>query len=199
VEYLEALKSLLLGVLSNAAYDKLKGKTDNHQVLSKDGEEESSPNDKDEIKSFPVKSLDAYYGESSNDWFLPLANYIHEPNVYIFIETEPSTFYNLGAVILEDNRTGDWYPFYKSVSFQGTGGGWQNTERLYNSIIKLQESGKKVAVSLRVANNLDTENLKTGVLYWNEFKQRTIPALICEDEFLNKLQKRFFQDLVKIK
>ncbi|WP_172380761.1 hypothetical protein [Vibrio sp. Vb339] len=200
MEYLEIVRSFLVGILSNATYDKMKVSSpiDGVESVEKvDSEHERA--DIEATKSFPIRSLYAYYGEHSNDWFLPLANLVQEPNVFIFLEAEASTHYNLGAVILEDNRTGDWYPFYKSVALQGSGGGWRNTERLYNSILKLQDNGKPVALSLRVARNSDTAKLEKGEIYWDEYKQRTIPALICQDEFLSKLQSRFFEDLVQLK
>lgn len=197
MEYLEAIKSLILGMVSNAAYDQLKGHKSDELNSSQQKLQEAEA-ETPHLVSFPVQSLYAYYGEHSNDWFLPLVNHIHEPNVYIFLETEASTFYNLGLVVLEDNRTNDWYPFYKSVALQGSGGGWKNTERLYKTIQDIQNSGKKISVSLRVANNSDTKLLEAGQLYWSEYKQKTIPALICKDETISKLQARFFKDIVQI-
>lgn len=204
MEYLELLKNFLVGVLSNVAYDQIRSdhtEKQPHQDIE-NNEIKNEQKDKIDIQtstSFPVKSLYAYYSDHPNDWFLPLIKIIHEPNVYIFLEVEPSTFYNLGAVILEDNRTKDWFPFYKEIALQGSGGGWDNTERLYNQIQQIEEKGKKVAISLRIANNQDTLSLQEGRISWADYKNKTVPALICRDEVLGKLQERFYHEVVKIK
>lgn len=191
----EAIISFLVNLGSSYTYDNLKGEPPKSEG-EKSEESVLTSEEVDPVVSFPVNSLYAYYGKHPNDKFIPLVNSMVEPNVYIFIETEPTTFYNLGAVIIEENRTGDWYAFYKEVAFQGSGGGWQNMQRLYATIKELDSLNKNLAMSLRVARNSDMEVLKEGRIYWSEFKDRTVPAMVCKDEFLNSLQQRFIDEVI---
>lgn len=191
----DAVISFLVNLASSYTYDELKGeapKREEKNIFEADKEEA----EKNPVVSFPVNSLYAYFGKHPNDKFIPLVKSMVEPNIYIFIETEPSTFYNLGAVIIEENRTNDWFGFYKGVAFQGSGGGWKNTQRLYATIKELGDLDKNIAMSLRVAKNQDMELLKQGRLYWSEFKNRTVPAMVCKDELLNSLQQRFMDEVV---
>ena len=187
----ELLLDFANSIFANLATDVLKNK-----IKTKKEIEEVSQNvpSSYEItpRTFPVNILETQFALSNNDLFVALFDQLQEPNIYIFIETEASTFYNLGVVVLEDNRTKDWYIFGRPVAFQGTGGGWGNTKSLYY-IIKRKDNA---VLSIRIAKNKDIEKLQKGLIGWAEFKEFTIPALACQDEFLKQFQKRFQEEII---
>ncbi|KIH77305.1 hypothetical protein SAMN05660860_02091 [Geoalkalibacter ferrihydriticus] len=121
---------------------------------------------------------------------------IESVNIFLFIEAQPSTFYNLVSIVIEDNRTGDWFPFGQKISFQGNHGGWAMTENFYNCLKKATEDHKDIKMSIRVAKNEDLKGLLEGVITWANFKDKSIPAFITEDMHYKQLRDRFINELV---
>lgn len=113
------------------------------------------------------------------------------PNVFLFIESERTTFYNLVTVVVEDSRTGDWYPFEQLVAFEGSGGGWKTTEQLLYDLKTARSDGADVSISVRVAYSSDLKGLIAGTTTWLSLKERSIPAFIAADTHYRSLQDRF--------
>lgn len=198
---IEATFNFLNSVLANFATDAIKKR------IEQDNEKETIVVDKDKQKdensdvqkTFPVNILHTDFSSSDNDLFVSLLEKTKEPNIYIFIETEASTFYNLGVVIVEDNRTKDWYLFGRPVAFQGTGGGWGNTKSFYRIVKEREDKDNSIVVSIRIATNENIDKLKNGYILWSEFKDYSIPAMTCKNEFLKQFQERFENEIVENK
>ena len=193
----DAIFNFAISLSANFAHKRMEQR--NQEEPGEEDENEASiEGEVEEVESEPgikIKSLYGYYDVHPNDLFLSTLETMFEPNIYIMLETTPSTAYNLCAVFLEDNRTKDWYPFSKPLSLQGDGGGWGNTRRLQRAVEKAWRSGKQVSLSLRIVRNSDRALLMAGVISWDVFKSRAVPAAICDDDFIVGLQKRFFDEL----
>jgi hypothetical protein len=154
--------------------------------------DESAPQKKLAIRPLVDRSSWAKFGEL----FRNLVSAIGKTNIFLFIESEPSTYYNLVTVIVEDTRTGDWYPFEQNVVFEGSGSGWHTAQQLGWEIQKAQEQGADVRVSIRVAYNNDLADLMSGVSTWSDVKNRSIPALISAESHYWVLQERFTKEVL---
>jgi hypothetical protein len=193
----EIILNIFSGISANFATDKIKDTI--KQGIDVKEEIESEKQEVKNIvkqKTFPVNMLYTSFSNSNDDLFVSLLDKIFEPNIYVFIETEASTFYNLGIVVIEDNRTKDWYLFGHSVAFQGTGGGWGNTKSFYNIIKQHDNKDTPISLSIRIATNENIDKLTDGNMLWSEFKDYSIPAMICKDEFLKQFQERFEKEIV---
>ena len=122
---------------------------------------------------------------------------IQQSNVYFLIEQEPSTFYNLATAVVEDARTGDWYPFARDLALQGEGGGWGNTQRFVRDVQGAVEAGADIRVSIRVASSADLHGLRDGRIAWPDMKGRSIPALLATDTRFDQLRQRLAGELAR--
>jgi len=196
--FIEATFNFLNSVLANFATDTIKkniNKDSKKEITLVENNHHKNENI-DTQKTFSVNILHTDFSNRDNDLFVSLLEKIKEPNVYIFIETEASTFYNLGVVIVEDNRTKDWYLFGRSVAFQGTGGGWGNTKSFYRIVKEREDKDNSIVVSIRIATNENIDKLKNGNILWSEFKDYSIPAMTCKHELLKQFQERFENEIV---
>jgi hypothetical protein len=134
----------------------------------------------------------ANFGEQ----FRNLVSVIGKANIFLFIESEPSTYYNLVTVIVEDIRTGDWYPFEQSVTFEGSGSGWHTAKQLGWEIQETKNKGADVRVSIRVAYNNDLADLMSGDSTWTDVKNRSVPALISAEPHFREIQDRFTTEVL---
>ena len=194
----DAIFNFLNSILANFATDAIKRSmnTKNSTDVLLDQKDTQEIKQKDDKKTFPINVLYTSFYDSNDDLFVSLLDKIKEPNVYVFIETEASTFYNLGVVIVEDNRTKDWYLFDRPIAFQGTGGGWGNTKSFYHIVKKREDKDNSIVISIRIATNDNIEKLKNGYILWSDFKNYSIPAVTCKNEFLKQFQDRFEKEIV---
>ena len=197
--FIEASFNFLNSILANFATDAIKNTVNQNNKENKNSSIQDDNTKKNLVtqKTFPVNILHTNFSNNKDDLFVSLLEKIKEPNIYIFIETEASTFYNLGVVVLEDNRTKDWYLFGRSVAFQGTGGGWGNTKSFYRIVQEREKKDSSVIVSIRIATNDNIDKLKNGYILWSEFKDYSIPAMTCKNEFLKQFQERFENEIIK--
>lgn len=141
--------------------------------------------------------------EPISDWFGAgqqgrlgsLLKALQQSNVYFLIERTPSTAWNLVTAVVEDARTGDWYPFARDLALQGSGGGFGNTERFAQDVQAARAAGADIRVSIRVAETADLHLLRNGEAAWPEVKERSIPALIAADPKFNELRERLIKIL----
>lgn len=200
---IDILLGYITGILANITTDKINKSTEkvnNGKVLTSQLENREIHLQENEIpKTFAINSLSTSFINSDTDMFVSLLKSIYNPNIYVFIEASPSTYYNLGIVVIEDNRTKDWYLFDRPVAFQGSGGGWSNTKSFYNIIKEQDDNTSRIALSIRISTNENITKLKNGYLLWSEFKDYSIPAMMTNDSFLKQFQNRFNEELVNKK
>lgn len=154
--------------------------------------DKSAPQKKLAIRPLVDRESWAKFGEL----FRNLVSVIGKTNIFLFIESEPSTYYNLVTVIVEDARTGDWYPFEQNVAFEGSGSGWHTAQQLGWEIQEVKKQGADVRVSIRVAYNNDLADLMSGDSTWTDVKNRSVPALISADPHYWALQERFTKEVL---
>lgn len=142
-----------------------------------------------------IRKIIGYYHE---DKLYNLLKHKKQTNIFIFIETKPSTSYNLGHVFVEDIRTGDWYPFSTEVAFQNEGGGWNNTRDLLFTYKKLLEEGIDSQVILKVAQSDDLKKVMDREITFSDLKARSIPANIIQNDLFNEFYYRFERELISI-
>ena len=154
---------------------------------------ETSSVDEDNHSSVLPKwrSLSFLKGHGQPNKVRALLSGISEANIYLFIESKASTFYNLVFCVIEDNRTNDWYPFSLPLAFQGGGGGWGNTKEYFYEIKEAKDAGHDHRVSLRVVSNENLDKFNEGELTWNEMKSLSVSALIAEGDIYQEIKDRY--------
>jgi len=132
--------------------------------------EKSKTNEKiSEIK--PAKKLFQVYDVYRD--LGKILKYIDNPCAHIIVENEPSSFYHLASLVIEDLNTGVWFVFNRGrMSFQGTGGGAQQTE-LAVSILK----NAKVPVAPWVTSKVILDDFEKGYILWQKVKCELIPLV----------------------
>ncbi|GFD87002.1 hypothetical protein KUL150_30610 [Alteromonas sp. KUL150] len=94
-----------------------------------------------------------------------------EPLVSILIEREPSTAYNLPCVVIESEKTREWFVMAKgNIALQGAGGGLSFAK---DFVSKLQEKGAHIGIW--VYDNELVDALDAGLVLWPEIKNQGIP------------------------
>ncbi len=108
-----------------------------------------------------------------------MLRYVQNPCAHIIVETTPSTFYHLAALVIEDKDTGIWFAFNRGrMSFQGTGGGAQQADRAV-SILK----NASIPVAPWAVSQEILDELEHGYRLWPSVKNHLIPLLSsCLDE-----------------
>lgn len=120
-----------------------------------------------------------------------VVNYVDRPTLHLLIEDEPSSHYNLAAIVLESQATGQWYLFSKGrVALQGSGGGKHNLDAVLDQL-KSRNSGIAAWV-------LDAELLNSfedGHTLWGSVRPHLIPLLsyLGKDHSWSDIQGRFEQ------
>ncbi len=128
------------------------------------------------LREQEVKVFEVY------DVFRDLENilrYVQNPCAHIIVETKPSTFYHLAALVIEDKDTGIWFVFNRGrMSFQGTGGGAQQADRAVSILKKANIPVAPWAVSQEVLDDLER-----GYKLWPSIKNHLVPLISsCLDE-----------------
>lgn len=119
---------------------------------------------------------------------------IEEPVGHLIIETSPTTFYHLTALVLESRKTGEWYVFRRGrMSFQSTGGGKHQIETLLDKFVN-----RKVALALWSVEKEILDQFESGKLLWHELKQKLIPlrSSVVDQRDWDYLKKRA-QEIIK--
>ena len=163
--------SVAAGWLANKLY----GTSNNKQTV----EIKKTPDEKiPESICLPkaVKKFEVY------DVFRDLEKMLHfvtDPCAHIIVETSPSTFYHLAALVIEDKNTGVWFVFTRGrMSFQGTGGGAQQADR---AITILKNANISIAPWACAQELLD--ELENGHRLWPSVKSELVPLISsCLDE-----------------
>lgn len=114
---------------------------------------------------------------------------VHQPAVHLLIETEPSTFYNLAALVLECQSTGQWYLFSRGrIALQGGGGGHKNMEDLVGRL-----RGRGTSIAAWVLDRGKMDEFELGLHMWSDIKKELIPlvAHFSEDDVWAGMKIRF--------
>ena len=102
-----------------------------------------------------------------------MLSYIENPCAHIIVETSPTTFYHLASLVIEDRNTGIWFVFNRGrMSFQGAGGGAQQTDRAV-SILK----DSKIPVAPWAVSKGILDRLEKGYVRWPEVKNQLVPLV----------------------
>jgi hypothetical protein len=150
--------------------------------------ENTEDNIEQKVKKF--RTYDARYG-------LPSAmDDIDNPLVYILIERNPSTAYNLPCVVIESRATEEWFVMSKgNMAFQGSGGGLSYAKGF---ISKLKE--KNADIGIWVYNNSLVDDLANGYVLWPEIKGKGIPlrSFIADDDTWDTIASEASKMLKKV-
>ena len=115
----------------------------------------------------------------SFDVFLDLeemVNLLEKPVAYLLIETEPTTHYQLVALVLESQITKEWYLFRRGrMAFQGSGGGHHQAERAISIFKK-----RNISVSVWVVDKKVLDEFESGYLLWKPVFESAIPFRAAE-------------------
>lgn len=84
-----------------------------------------------------------------------------ETIVYLIVEKNPSTSWNLIMPVVYNTQTDHWTVFTRNCSLQGCGGGLNNTTSIFHNVRKAKRLGYKVAISARVCDNDKMKKLRT--------------------------------------
>jgi len=140
---------------------------------------EPDDNDLNHDKQLPIKeSVKATKKKKFNtyDVFTDLKkmlDFVSFPIAHIVVETTPTTFYNLATLVIEDKETGLWFVFRRGrMSFQGSGGGAQQTDRA----IDIFKSRNIPIVPWSVTKEI-LDDLEGGFVLWYEIKNNLVPLL----------------------
>ncbi len=144
------------------------------------------------IQLLSISPIYLYYHE---DKFLEILRQFRSANLRIFIESEPSTFYRLGYLYLEDIRSGDWYPFETSLAFEGSGGGWNNTISLIVSYRKMLDESRDFQLILYAAGPGDIQRILRREIHFTSLKRNSIPAILSSDPQIITFTSRFQKNL----
>lgn len=192
------ITDVLVNIGSDFLSDRFKDFNDKDDEIKKEIEpvNKIEENDKEQKENLEVKSIRPGFGDGLDGEFTNLLLSINQSVVYLFIESKPTTHYNLVTVIVEDIRTNDWYPFTRPLSLQGKGGGWGNTRRFFSDFQLANEKGADAELSIRVVKDKDLKSLISGDITFQMLKERSIPAVISKDPHFRKLRKRFEKELL---
>lgn len=96
---------------------------------------------------------------------------IVDPIVYIIVEKEPSTAWNLPCVVLESKQTGEWYVFARErLALQGTGTGFRQAKELIKRLREARVSTTAWAVSKSILDEFEE-----GILLWDKLRDDLVP------------------------
>lgn len=84
-----------------------------------------------------------------------------EAIVYLIVEKNPSTSWNLIMPVVYNTQTNHWTVFTRNCSLQGCGGGLNNTTSILYNVRKAKRSGYNVGISARVCDNDKMKKLRT--------------------------------------
>jgi len=94
------------------------------------------------------------------------------PNVYLMVELEPSTSWNLVTPVIE--TTEGLYVFSKDCALQGSGGGLFRTQEAIRIINKRRKQNHSIKLTAKVCPNYLLEKLRGDISAWPELKANSI-------------------------
>jgi hypothetical protein len=98
---------------------------------------------------------------------------VRSPVISILVEDKPSTFYHLPTIVIESQETKEWFVFGRGrISFQGSGGGLHNSERIIEML-----KAKNIPIGAWVVQQEKLDVLERGVALWPEIRSSAIPLL----------------------
>ncbi|HAS6309240.1 TPA: hypothetical protein I7213_21335 [Vibrio vulnificus] len=121
--------------------------------------------------------------------FKDILLYVEKPVVHAIVEDSPTTHYHIITLVIECQKTGEWFVSQKGeMAFEGGGGGI----RVAQNVIELCAE-RRVKVTPWVLDVEKAELLSSGRLLWHDVKQELIPLLTYakSEYFINRIAKRY--------
>jgi len=110
--------------------------------------------------------------DAIND-FVHIVPLVDQPVVHLLIESEPSTFYNLAAFVVESRTTGQWYLFARGrIALEGSGGGKNNLDSLVDQL-----RSQNTPIAAWVIDHGVLSNFESGIVLWSTVRSSIVPLL----------------------
>lgn len=192
------LEMMVSGAVGNFTYDRLR-------VLLRapdpvpDSLGDSSDDNSNDTDVKEVCGANIYYKNNYRVFdivhdFYDVIELIKKPVVHIVIEDQPSTFWHLPLVVIEDIESGEWYVFSKGrLALEGSGGGMRNTKDLFRYLME-----RNIRFSGWVMDFVKSEKLSQGCLTWPSVRNDCLPIISYKgNQYFSDFIIKSFSDLCK--
>jgi len=120
-----------------------------------------------------------------------IVNFVEKPALHLLVEDAPSTHYNLAAIVLESQTTGQWYLFSRGrVALQGSGGGKHNLDAVLDRL-----RSRSAGIAAWVVDKTLLDTFESGHILWGAVRPNMVPLLsyLSKDHSWSEIQRRFVE------